>query len=115
MNPSPPYTDWGTAATDIQAAVDAAKDGDTVLVTNGVYAAGARDLFLWNTNASPPRMMSIWPSRVVVTNAIRLESVNGPGVTLIDGGSRTNGDVVVTARARCVYLGDGAVLSEASP
>jgi hypothetical protein len=108
--PVPPYTNWATAATSIQAAVDAAQDGDTVLVTNGVYATGSRDLWLLNTNVSPPQMATIWPSRVVVTNAIRLESVNGPEVTLVDGGRIPN-EGVVTAGTRCVYLGNGAVLS----
>lgn len=95
--PSPPYTSWATAAHVIQDAVDAAKDGDTVLVTNGFYAVGSRDV-------------GVGFSRVVVTNAIRLESVNGPLVTLIDGGTLRNGGTVVGG-VRCAYLGSKAVLN----
>jgi hypothetical protein len=36
-NAVPPFTNWANAATTIQDAVDAAVDGDTVLVTNPVF------------------------------------------------------------------------------
>ena len=97
-NPNPmfPYTSWATAATNIQHAVDAAKAGDTVLVTNGVYAVGGK------TNE-----WSGVESRVTITTAIRLESVNGPLVTTIEGGIVSEWEAPV----RCVYLGTNAVLS----
>jgi len=38
--PAHPYTSWETAATVLQEAVNAARAGDTVLVTNGVYETG---------------------------------------------------------------------------
>ena len=40
-NAIPPYTDWTTAATNIQDAVDAAVACHEVVVTNGAYPTGA--------------------------------------------------------------------------
>ncbi|MGO9199654.1 MAG: choice-of-anchor Q domain-containing protein [Limisphaerales bacterium] len=63
-NPTPPYTNWATAATNIQQALDAAAAGDEVVVTDGVYSGG-----------------------LLVTNPLALQSVNGPQFTVVDGGS----------------------------
>jgi hypothetical protein len=110
-NPVPPYATWETAATNIQHAVDAAAARDTVLVTNGVYAVGERDASVLDTNQQPPQLVSMGLSRVVVTNSIKLESVNGPLVTTIWGGQLTNEFGDVTNTLRCVFLGTNAMLS----
>jgi len=73
-HPVYPYTTWATAATNIQDAVDAAVAGDTVLVTNGVHAVGGKADEYGNV-----------ANRVIITNAIRLESVGGSAVTTIVG------------------------------
>src|SRR5512136_2151948 len=41
-SPTPPYTNWATAAVTIQDAVDAAVAEDEIVVTNGTYATGGR-------------------------------------------------------------------------
>src|SRR5947208_3633618 len=62
-NPTPPYSTWDTAATNIQQAVAAAAAGDQIVVTNGVYFGS-----------------------VAVTNPVTILSVNGPQFTAINGG-----------------------------
>ena len=73
-NPTPPYTNWATAATDIQSAVDAAGAGDEIVVTNGTYAP------------------------VSVDTPLTLQSVNGPDFTVINGGG-TNRCLYLTNEA----------------
>ncbi len=96
--PTPPYTNWVTAATNIQDAVDVATAGDEVVVTDGIYASGGRAVYGTMTN------------RVTIDKPLLLRSLNGPAVTIIKGyqvAGVTNGDGAI----RCVFLGDGAVLS----
>jgi hypothetical protein len=88
-NPTPPYTNWVTAATNVQDAVNVAATDDVVLVTNGVY-----------------------PGYVSVTNALALLSVNGPQFTIINGGgtkqcvSLTNGASLTGFTLTNGYTGD---------
>lgn len=82
--PSAPYTSWLTAATNIQDAIAVTANGDKVLVTNGVYAYGG------DAN-----------DRIAVTNAIRVESVNGPWQTAITGAGSS---------VRCAWLTNGVSL-----
>src|SRR5262245_9868384 len=90
--PAAPYTSWTTAAANIQDAVDVSTAGDQILVTNGTYVTGARAV-----------ETSLFLNRVAVTNALTLQSVNGPEFTVIQGyqvPGTTNGDEAT----RCVYL-----------
>jgi hypothetical protein len=87
-NPVPPYTNWATAATRIHDAVDVAPPNAVVHVSDGVYQAGSAS-------------MGGESNRVAVTHPMTVQSVNGPGTTIIDG----------AATMRCVYLANGAVLS----
>jgi len=67
-NHTAPFTTWATAARNIQAAVDAATAGHTVLVTNGTYMLA---------------------SNISITKGIAVQSVNGAAVTVIDGNGAT--------------------------
>ncbi len=89
-----PYTNWMTAATNIQAALDAADNGDTVWVSNGVYNTMGR--------VTPGALLM---NRIVVTNALTIRSVNGRAVTHIVGGGPAG-----TSSYRCAYITNGVIL-----
>lgn len=93
--PAAPYTNWHTAARTIQAAVDICGKGDTVVVTDGVYAVGGR--------AAPGMALT---NRVMVTGLVAVVSVNGPKWTTIRGAG-----VLGPSAVRGAYLTNGAVLS----
>jgi PKD repeat protein len=88
-----PYANWSTAANVIQDAIDVARPGDEIVVTNGVYKTGGRAVHPGMTN------------RIAVTKPLIVRSVNGPNVTVIRGHRAEVGHAV-----RCVYLTDGASL-----
>ena len=86
-------TSWATAKATIQAGVSAITiPGGLVLVSNGVYAAGG---------AFAAGLMN----RVAITNAVTVQSVNGPEVTIIQGQGPMGASAV-----RCAYVADGAAL-----
>ena len=88
---------WSTAKKTIQGAVDLTSGGDTVWVTNGVYAAGG--------GVTPGYACS---NRVVITNNIVLQSVNGPEVTFIVGSEAIGGGNGSNA-VRGVYMSAGVL------
>ncbi|MGO8698241.1 MAG: hypothetical protein ACLQVY_11050 [Limisphaerales bacterium] len=94
INPVAPFLTWATAATNIQEAIDESASGDIVLVTNGFYAFGGIS------------MDGIVTNRVSLNKSIRVQSVNGPWVTTIQGAGATNGASAV----RCAWLANNAAL-----
>jgi hypothetical protein len=93
-NPAPvsPFTNWLTAATNIQDAIDVANAGDFIVVSNGTYNTGGRAVYGVATN------------RVVVDKAVTVQSVNGAASTIIQGVGSPLG-------IRCAYLTNGAALT----
>jgi hypothetical protein len=90
-----PFTNWVMAATNIQAAVAAIPIGGLTVVSNGIYRVG--------TTRAPGQSLSC---RIVLDKAITLQSLHGPGATLISGEGPPGDDAV-----RCAYLTNRAVIA----
>jgi hypothetical protein len=101
-------TNWVTAKQTIQAAVDVAIDGDMVLVTNGVYAAGGAVAPPFEPYNDGYIVTNALTNRVCITKAITVRSVNGAEETIIQGASDNGANG--PAAARCAHLASGAVL-----
>jgi formylglycine-generating enzyme required for sulfatase activity len=87
---------WGTAKKTIQAAVDVSADGDTVLVTNGVYNTGSR--------VTPGFVLH---NRLVITKSITVKSVDGADNTFIEGSG--SGNYGTASALRCVFMDKGSL------
>jgi len=99
-----PGTTWSNAFHNIQAAVDAAADNDTVLVTNGVYSQGGIAVEVDEWGSMSPT------NRVYLSKPVTVLSVNGAQDTVIVGAADPatgSGPAAV----RCVMIVTNAVLS----
>ena len=100
LNPTSPYADLSTAATNIQDAIDAATNGDLVLVNDGVYQEGFRVTQEAVAAGLQPKTAPC-TNRIVLNKALTVQSINGPTATFIGG----------SGIYRCAYLTNGAMLA----
>ena len=106
------YTTWEGASTQIQWAVDAAANGETVLVSNGTYFCWGiyTNISMITTNSSVSPPTTNWPTTntamVVITNSITLKSLSGFYTNTV-----INGNFPAYTNARGIYIANtGAVL-----
>jgi hypothetical protein len=90
-----PFGTWSSAATNIQAALDAVGPEGVVVVSNGIYETGS----------ALPAGHAL-PSRIAVPPGTRVRSVNGAAFTTIRGIAPPGPGAM-----RCAYLDSGAMLS----
>jgi len=95
-NPLPPFADLSTAAVTIQDAVDAATNGDLILVNDGYYQDGFA-----TTKQQTGLPAYVETNRVVINKPLTVQSLDGPSTAFISGNSMY----------RCAWLTNGAVLS----
>jgi parallel beta-helix repeat protein/predicted outer membrane repeat protein len=98
--PSPPYANWGTASTNVQAALDAAASGDEILVAPGVYRIAAPVTIPLDTRLT----LRSTQSRAAIIDAQRLcQAVRVLGTnSVVEGFTVRNG--IAAGYAGGVYL-----------
>lgn len=98
-HPTDPYTNWATAATCIQDAVDVAVSKSTVWVADGVYSNGL--------HTTPGAALD---NRLVITRDIAVRSVGGPeGAFIVGAADDVTGECGTNA-IRCVYMDAGRLV-----
>jgi hypothetical protein len=102
-SPASPYSDWSTAATNIQTAVNVAVAGDTVWVGSGRYTA-------WTNSVNDGGATNVVR---LYGKAITLRSFSGnPADTIIDGeGKNRCVYIVSTNRTATPYVLDGFTIT----
>lgn len=98
---------WATAKRTIQAAINMSDvlAGHTILVTNGIYAEGGKNVNIGYGFGGT--------NRAAIDKAITLKSVHGPASTFIVGKWHVPGDtnnITGDAAIRCVYMINGSQL-----
>lgn len=126
-----PFTNWVMAAADIQSAINAATAGDTVFVSNGVFGSGGIVVHGQMTNRvavnKAIQVKSVnGPSLTVIQGAKVPVSINGDaavrcayvtngallsGFSLINGATRTVGELEYEASGGGIWCEVGAVVS----
>lgn len=114
-SPTAPYTNWVTAATNIQNAVDAAVAGETVLVTNGTYQLNAEVLVPESLRIEGVGVVA--ETIVVAVNSNRCFNLAAgvflSGVTITNGYAAVDGGGILCADesamiSNCVISGNTA-------
>ena len=91
-----PFSTWATAATNLTAALDAAPNGATIWVSNGVYRSGG---------AAAGGLLA----RARLTRPVRLRSVNGWRQTVIEGAAHSPETPLGASAVRGVYMTNGVL------
>jgi hypothetical protein len=93
--PGGAFTNWATAASNIQDAIDRTLAGDVVWVSNGVYNTGG----ITNAGGYPSSDAAL-TNRVMIFKAITVRSANNDPIHTVIVGAGPKGPAAV----RCVYM-----------